>query len=90
MGAGLGGSLAIHPDPAFTAVDRRPGWAKVLVIEDLSQIMPPEVDFAARQLSSTWGEEWPLLGSDELAAQRVSQAVDEMREATLGSLARLK
>lgn len=80
----------LHYDQDEDRGNPRLGWAKVLLINDLSTIMPPSVEAAADSLSTTWGTDWAVLGDDELAAQRVSRAVDGVREATIEALALLK
>ena len=79
-----------HYDQDEVRGNPRLGWAKVLLVADLAAIMPPPVAVAAGSLTATWGADWAALGTDELAAQRVSRAVDEVREATLQSLSVLK
>jgi hypothetical protein len=80
----------LHYDKDEVRGNPRLGWAKVLLVDDLATIMPPTVETAANSLSATWGAEWAVLGKDELAAQRVSRAVDDVREATIAALALLK
>jgi hypothetical protein len=41
---------------------------------------------AGFEILVTWGADWAALGRDEPAAQRVSSAIDEVREATLETL----
>lgn len=79
-----------HYDQDEVRGNPRLGWAKVLLVADLAAIMPPPVAVAADSLTATWGADWAALGTDERAAQRVSRAVDEVREATLQSLSVLK
>jgi hypothetical protein len=80
----------LHYDKDEVRGNPRLGWAKVLLIDDLATIMPPSVEAAADSLTATWGADWPALGKDERAAERVSRAVDEVREATLEALAVLR
>jgi hypothetical protein len=79
-----------HYDQDEIRGNPRLGWAKVLLVADLATIMPPSVESAADSLTATWGANWSSLGKDELAAQRVSDAVDEVREATIEALAVLR
>lgn len=68
----------------------RVGWAKVLLIHDLSSIMPERVSVAADGLLVTWEQGWPALGEDDEAAERISDALDDVRENTLAALAVLR
>jgi hypothetical protein len=80
----------LHYDRDEVRGNPRLGWAKVLLVADLATIMPPSVEAAADSLTVTWGANWSALGKDELAARRVSDAVDEVREATIEALAVLR
>jgi hypothetical protein len=80
----------LHYDKDEVRGNPRLGWAKVLLVADLATIMPPPVAASADSLATTWGADWSALGNDELAAQRVSQAIDDVREATLSELSKLK
>ncbi|MFU8896653.1 MAG: hypothetical protein ACNA8J_09725 [Gammaproteobacteria bacterium] len=80
----------LHYDRDEQRGNPRRGWAKVLLIDDLATIMSPEVVAASEMLTTTWGKDWAALGADEFAVQRVSDAVDEVRYATLQKLSVLK
>lgn len=80
----------LHYDQDADRGNPRLGWAKVLLVTDLATIMPPEVGTAAAALEAAWGAEWPALGKDDAAAERVSRAIDEFRGATLEALALLR
>lgn len=80
----------LHYDKDEVRGNPRLGWAKVLLVADLATIMPPSVESATDSLTASWGASWSSLGKDELAAQRVSDAVDEVREATIEALAVLR
>jgi len=68
----------------------RLGWAKILLVHDLSSIMPDRVSVAADALLVTWEKNWPGLGEDEEAAERISDALDDVRTNTLAALAVLR
>jgi hypothetical protein len=68
----------------------RAGWAKILLLKDLAAIMPAEVETAANTLLLTWSQDWAGLGQDEASAQRISDAIDGLRDATLHALAVLR
>jgi hypothetical protein len=80
----------LHYDQDETQGNPRLGWAKVLLTADLATIMPPEVGEAAEGLLVAWSTHWPSLGREESAANAVSDAVDEVRNATLEALSRLR
>jgi hypothetical protein len=80
----------LHYDRDEDRGNPRLGWAKVLLVADLATIMPPSVEAAADSLTATWGANWSALGKDEIAARRVSDAVDEVRDATIEALAVLR
>jgi hypothetical protein len=65
----------------------RIGWTYVLVIRDLSSIVPAPVPAKAAELQRTWGENWEGLGGeDERSVNRIDDAIDALRAASLGIL----
>lgn len=80
----------LHYDKDEVRGNPRRGWAKVLLVADLARIMPPSVAASAESLTVTWGADWSVLANDQLAAERISHAIDEVREATLNELSQLK
>ena len=69
----------------------RVGWTSVLVIRDLSALVPAPVPARARELQQAWGENWEGLGgSDELSVNRIDGAIDALRAATLATLTGLR
>lgn len=66
------------------------GWGRVLMIRDLAPIMPAPVPDKATDLQETWGVHWALLREDRASAERVTQAIDGLREATRAALAELE
>lgn len=67
----------------------RAGWTRVLLLDDLAEIMPDHVEAATDQLRATWNEDWAALGRQDAAEARVSAAIDRVREETLEALADL-
>ena len=67
----------------------RAGWTRVLLLDDLAEIMPDHVEAATDQLRATWNEDWAALGRQDAAEARVSAAIDRVREETLDALADL-
>jgi hypothetical protein len=69
----------------------RTGWTYVLVIRDLSSVVPPPVPAKAAQLQQVWGENWEGLGrDDEASVNRIDDAVGALREAALATLRSLR
>ena len=68
----------------------RTGWTYVLVIRDLSAVVPGSVPRRAAQLQQAWSENWEALGrDDETAVNHIDGAIDEMRNAALTTLTSL-
>jgi hypothetical protein len=65
----------------------RTGWTYVIVIRDLSDVMPQQVTLQAADLQKVWGQNWETLGKDdETAVNRIDDAITKLREATLRTL----
>jgi hypothetical protein len=65
----------------------RVGWTYVLVIRDLSSIVPAPVPAKAAELQKAWSENWESLGGeDERSVNRIDDAIDAVRAASLGIL----
>lgn len=67
----------------------RAGWTRVLLLDDLSEIMPGHVEEATDDLRATWNEDWASLGSEAEAEARITAAIDRVRDETLEALADL-
>ena len=78
-----------HYDRDATRGNPRAGWARVLLLQDLSTIMPPPVGAASDVLAATWADDWAGLGGDDASARRISDAIDGARGTTLAALAEL-
>jgi hypothetical protein len=69
----------------------RTGWTYVLVIRDLSQVVPGPVAVRAAELQKIWGEEWQGLGKDdETSVNHIDDAIGRLREASLATLRSLR
>ncbi len=69
----------------------RTGWTYVLVISDLSEVVPEPVHARATQLRNIWGQDWEGLGkADEAAVGRIDDSINELRQATLATLHSLR
>lgn len=67
----------------------RAGWTRVLLLDDLSEIMPEPVGQATDELLSVWQSNWARLGEQAEAEARISDAIDLVRQRTLAALAEL-
>lgn len=62
------------------------GWARVLLIRDLSRIMPESVQEQAGELYETWREDWSGLGTSAESVERITAVIQANREAVLEAL----
>ena len=69
----------------------RTGWTYVLVISDLSGVVPAPVPAQAAELKRVWRENWEDLGKkDETAVGHIDDAIEKLRHTTLGMLGSLR
>ncbi len=69
----------------------RTGWTYVLAVRDLSTLVPAPVPEQAVQLQQVWRGNWEGLGrDDESAVNRIDDAIDKLRDSTLGTLRSLR
>lgn len=61
----------------------RTGWALVLTIRDLSQILEAPLPAASATLVATWGEHWDKLGESQQSADAILADVESLRDDTL-------
>jgi hypothetical protein len=73
----------VHYDRDFDKGNPRIGWAYVLTINDLAQILPDAPRVAAEELLQAWGENWEGLSESEKSLEHVMQALDDARNRTL-------
>lgn len=67
----------------------RRGWALVLTIRDLSQVLEVPLPVSAARLVETWEQNWSKLGANQASADAILENVDRVRSDALGLLARL-
>jgi len=67
----------------------RAGWAYVLTIADLASLTSEPVSRSSGALFDAWQSNWPGLGSDDAAEERISARIADLRRETLGALAAL-
>ena len=58
------------------------GWALVLTIRDLSQLLEGTVPEAGTDLWKAWDDNWQALGEDRKGYDRIVDGLSEVREAT--------
>jgi len=58
------------------------GWALVLTIKDLSQLLEGDAPEAGTGLWKVWDENWQLLGEDQQGYDRIIDGLAEVRKAT--------
>jgi len=61
----------------------RTGWALVLTIKDLSQILESPLPGSAAKLVAVWGEEWEKLGDSQASVKAINEGVEAVRDDTL-------
>ena len=89
------GELQIITNHAAFAHDKEKGnpyegWGRVLLISDLSEILPEQVQEHTNKLHAVWSENANKIGTNEEAAVAVSQEIDESRASILDSIRHLR
>jgi len=79
-----------HFQPGDARGDPRMGWAEVLTIVDLAELMPEPVGQDAKALNETWEQEVAGLGEDQDSQRRIDHAIDDLRQSTLARLRALR
>jgi hypothetical protein len=83
-------SYLAHYDRDNTEGNPRAGWVKVMIIRDLSMIMPPSLQAGANELHGIWEREWQGLGSDDESIESIELALDAVRTGILETLEELE
>jgi len=79
--------LYSHYDPEVKIKGNpRTGWAIVLTIEDLAQILEPPCPEAAVRLKESWQANWSTLAKSTKSKNAIRGAIDDMRQETLALL----
>lgn len=79
--------LYSHYDPDVkTKGNPRTGWAIVLTIDDLAQILEAPCPEAAAKLKEVWFENWSSLADDVEAKNAIRVAINDMRQEALALL----
>ena len=83
-------SYLAHYDRNSIEGNPRSGGVKVMIIRDLSMIMPASLQAAADELHGTWEQEWQGLGSDNDSIMAIEMALDAVRAGILETLEELE
>lgn len=73
--------LAHYDRDAMRGNPRR-GWALVLTIRDLSEVLPGDSRRAAAELHERWQAHWSRLGDEQASADTVIAGIDAVRTQT--------
>ncbi len=78
-------------DPDFiNAGNARTGWALVLTIRDLTQVIEGDVVQRGSDLHTTWGDHWQGIDTQNRDSEKaVNDAISALRNSTLEKLAEL-
>lgn len=79
-----------HYDKDQQLGNPRSGWVEVLVLRDLSMLMPVKPQQRTEQLFEAWKENWQHLGEDESSVAAIDNAIKNLRQETLNSIKRLE
>jgi len=72
-----------HYDRDADKGNPRTGWAYILTVRDLSQVMGAPMAGMADELVATWSAHWQDLGVDGSGADAIMTGIDHAREQTL-------
>ena len=68
----------------------RTGWAYVLLVKDLANVLQPPMAAMTTELQATWSAHWSDLGGEQESADAILDAIDNVRTETLRQLNRLE
>lgn len=75
-----------HYDKSTEYGSPRSGWAHILTIHDLSQVMPAPLPEEADRLKGVWERNWDSLGNSEASVDAINAAIDTYRLSVLSTL----
>jgi hypothetical protein len=79
-----------HYDRSTEYGSPRAGWAHILTIHDLSQVIPYPVPGAAERLWAAWEMHWEGLGESDASVGAINAAIDAYRLSVLDMLRSLR
>ncbi|MBG7602774.1 MAG: hypothetical protein IZT60_09545 [Gammaproteobacteria bacterium] len=83
-------SYLAHYDKDLQQGNPRSGWVEVLVLRDLSMLMPAELQQQTQRLFDSWKENWQGLGEDESAVAAIDNAINDLRKEVLERIKKLE
>ena len=83
-------SYLAHYDKDLQQGNPRSGWVEVLVLRDLSMLMPTHLQQRTQHLFDGWKENWQGLGEDESAVAAIDNAINDLRKEVLESIKKLQ
>jgi len=83
-------SYLAHYDKDLQQGNPRSGWVEVLVLRDLSMLMPAQLQQQTQRLFDSWKENWQGLGKDESAVAGIDNAINDLRKEVLESIKKLE
>lgn len=83
-------SYLAHYDNDLQQGNPRSGWVEVLVLRDLSMLMPAESQHHTQRLFDSWKVNWQGLGEDESAVAAIDNAIHDLRQNVLENINRLE
>ena len=79
--------LYSHYDPDVKVKGNpRTGWAIVLTIQDLAQILEPPYPASAKELKDAWQAHWNTLTESAESKDAIRASINDMRQDTLALL----
>ena len=80
-----------HYDRDRTLGNPRIGWTYVIVIHELSEVVPGAIEPKASELRAIWKDNWEGLGgNDDTAVDRIEVGIEALRVAALDTLRSLR
>jgi hypothetical protein len=69
-----------HYDKDTTKGNPIAGWARLLYMRDMSQLVSPQVAAGTESLIEVWGGEWSSLHEEEESNKRITEAINALRD----------
>ncbi|MEH6455176.1 MAG: hypothetical protein V7749_02565 [Cocleimonas sp.] len=84
-------SYMTHYDKNIVKSNPIIGWTEVLILKDLSRLMPTTVQDKADALTTIWGKSWQgLKDEDDLSLADIDIALHELRMEALNNMEQLE
>jgi hypothetical protein len=79
-----------HYDGDLQDGNPRKGWAEVLVLKDLAELMPSDQPLRTSALFVAWRDHWEGLGQNDRSVTIIDGAINDFRQDTLAILRSLE